>query len=66
MEMVREWEGWSGEGREVEEDGVKVFEVWGVVDGEVGGLRGERFLEVDVVESDRNEKDEDIVESIEV
>lgn len=66
LHVVSDWEGAASDGSDFKEEALEVFDLPELLHESLTGLSGEKFLELDLVESDTNHNHEEIVENIEV
>lgn len=66
LHIVTDWAGSSADGSELQAEALEVFDLPELIHARLAGLSGEKFLALDLEESDTNHNHEDIVESVEV
>lgn len=66
LHIVTDWEGAASDESDFKEEALGVFDLPELLHETLTGLGGEKFLELDLIESDTNHNHEDIVENIEI
>lgn len=66
LHVVTDWGGNTSEGSEYQEDSLKVFDLLESIHELLACKRGERYIGLDLVESQTNHNHEDLLENIEV